>query len=66
MSEKIQIYLNSKRANKYIDNNTSNCIFFLPRVNIKKNNNITISVLSMQLPYSFYNINYTNNKLVYL
>jgi hypothetical protein len=66
MSEKIQIYLNSKRANKYIDNNTSNCIFFLPRVNIKKNNNITISVLSMQLPYSFYNINYTNNKLTYV
>lgn len=65
MSEKIQIYLNSKRANKYINNQTSDCIFFLPQLNIKKPKNITISVLSAQLPYSFYNINNTNNKLVY-
>ena len=65
MTEKIQILLNSKRANKYINNNTSDCVFFLPNINIKKYKNIKIAVNTAQLPYSFYNVNSTNDKLVY-
>lgn len=65
MSEKIQIFLNSKRADKYINNQTSDCIFHLPNINIKKFKNVKISVQTAQLPYSFYNVNSTNDKLVY-
>lgn len=63
--EKIQIYLNSKNANKYINNQTSNVIFHLPHINIAKSSNITITVLNAQIPSSFYNVNSGNNTLVY-
>jgi hypothetical protein len=65
MTEKIQILLNSKRANKYINNKTSDCVFYLPNIDIKKYKNIKISVNTAQIPYSFYNVNSTNDKLVY-
>lgn len=63
--DKIQIYLNSKRANKYINNQTSDCIFHLPAINVKKSKNITVTVLNAQIPSSYYNVNSTNDKLVY-
>ena len=63
--EKIQIYLNSKNANKYINNQTSNTIFHLPHINIRKSNTVTITVLNAQIPSSFYNVNSGNNTLVY-
>ena len=62
--EKIQIYLNSKRANKYL-NDTADCIFHLPIINIKKADSVAIMVLHAQIPYSFYNVNETNDRLVY-
>ena len=63
--ENIQIYLNSKRANKYINSQTSDCIFHLPHINVSKSKQISISVLHAQIPGSYYNINHSNNKLVY-
>ena len=63
--EKIQIYLNSKRANKYINDQTSDCIFHLPHINVRKSKNITVSILNAQIPSSFYNVNSNNHKLVY-
>lgn len=68
--ENIQIYLNSKRANRYADNNqgkimTSDCIFHLPHINVKKTKHVSITVLHAQIPGSFYNVNDTNNKLIY-
>jgi hypothetical protein len=63
--EKIQIYLNSKRANKYINDQTSDCVFFLPHINVSKTKNITVTVLNAQIPSSFYNVNSNNDKLVY-
>jgi len=63
--ENIQIYLNSKRANKYINSQTSDCIFHLPHIIVSKSKQISISVLHAQIPGSYYNINHSNNKLVY-
>lgn len=63
--EKIQIYLNSKRANRYVNNQVADCVFHLPPINIKRARNVTISVVNAQIPSSFYNVNSTNDKLVY-
>lgn len=65
MTENIQIYLNSKKANKYINSYTSDCIFHLPHIHVSKTKKVSISVLHAQIPGSYYNINSTNNKLVY-
>jgi len=66
MKKKIQIYLNSKKANKYI-NGTGNCVFHLPFIHtpINKKHSVSISVLSAQIPCSYYNVNENNNKLEY-
>jgi len=65
MTENIQIYLNSKRANKYINSQTSDCLFHLPHINVRKTKKVSISVLHAQIPGSYYNINSTNNILAY-
>lgn len=65
MTENIQIYLNSKRANKYINSQTSDCMFHLPHINIKKTKQVSISVLHAQIPGSYYNINHKNHTLTY-
>jgi len=65
MNENIQIFLNSKRADKYVNGQTGDCIFHLPHINIKRSSSITVSILSAVIPYSFYNVNSNNDKLVY-
>ncbi len=64
MTEKIQLILNSKRANQYL-NGTTDCIFTVPNITIKKRHRASISVIDAVIPYSFYNINDTNNILNY-
>lgn len=65
--ETIQIFLNSKTANDYIDGFTSNCIFNLPPIRLikSKKSNIKLSVQSCVIPYSFYNVDGFNDTLVY-
>ena len=63
MSETIEIYLNSKFANKYIDNLTSNCVFYLPNIELNKNEKAFINLKSCVIPFSWYNVNKTNNVL---
>lgn len=63
--ETIQIFLNSKTANKYLGGFTSNCVFNLPLIVLPRNAKIYLSVQSASIPYSFYNVDYFNNKLVY-
>jgi len=57
--------LNSKTANKYLGGFTSNCVFNLPLIVLPRNAKIHLSVQSASIPYSFYNVDYFNNKLVY-
>jgi len=61
MNESIQIHLNSKFASSYNDNNTSDCNFSLPVIEIPSQHSIMLSVQHAIIPYSFYNINATNN-----
>ena len=62
--ESIQIYLNSKNADAYI-NGASDCEFNLPLIEIPDGFHIYLSVVSCLIPFSFYNINNSNNNLYY-
>jgi hypothetical protein len=63
--ESIQIHLNSKFADNYINNNFCNCEFFLPVIEIPPQHHIYISCILANIPYSFYNIDENNNKLMF-
>jgi hypothetical protein len=63
--ESIQIYLNSKYADKYNNNSLSDCEFNLPLINIDDGFYIYLSVVRALIPFSFYNINSNNNFLSY-
>jgi hypothetical protein len=65
MSESIQIYLNSAVADKYYNDSISDCEFVLPVIEIPNGFHIYLSLHSALIPYSFYNINATNNVLNY-
>ncbi len=65
MTEKIQIMLNSKTANQYLNNRTTDCVFTIPNISINRRHRASISVINATIPYSFYNINSTNNTLNY-
>ena len=64
--ESIQIHLNSANATSYIGNTTSNCVFSMPTLEIPSQHQIYISVKHANIPYSFYNIDSTNNYLEYI
>ena len=57
----VEIYLNSKTANK--QNGTSNCIFHLPNVEVAKDEVAYVNVKQAVIPFSWYNVNETNNIL---
>ena len=61
----IQIFLNSKTANKYLGGFTSNCIFNIPAIEMPEDRKIYLSVQSASIPFSFYNVDYFNNTLIY-
>jgi hypothetical protein len=65
MSETIQIHLNSKYATSYNNNFSSDCNFTLPLIEVDEGYYIHLSVQSAIIPYSFYNIDSTNNTLYY-
>ena len=62
--ESIQIYLNSSNADKYF-NGAADCEYLLPLIEIPDGFHIYLSVVSCLIPYSFYNINNSNNVLQY-
>ena len=57
----VEIYLNSKTADK--QNGTSNCIFHLPNVEVAKDEVAYVNVKQAVIPFSWYNVNETNNIL---
>lgn len=63
--ETVQIFLNSKTADRYIGGYTSNCIFYLPVIRYLNNKKIKLSVLNASIPYSFFNVDDFNNLFVY-
>lgn len=64
--DSIQINLNSKFATNYINGSNCNCSFDLPSVRIPNEHHIHVSVINAIIPYSFYNINLSNNMLIYI
>ena len=64
--ETIQIHLHSKDANSYNNNSLSDCNFYLPVLELPLQHTIMLSVQSVVIPYTFYNINSTNNILDYV
>ena len=56
------IFLNSKTANSYINNYSSECIFKLIPLNIPKRSKINLFVQTASIPSSFYNCDDFNNK----
>ena len=63
--ESIQIHLNSANASSYIYENYSNCVFNLKTIEVPIQHTIYIKVVHANIPYSFYNIDSTNNKLFF-
>ena len=64
--ESFQIHLSSALADRYNDGLTSDCEFYLPVIEIPNNFHIHVSIQNFACPYTFYNINNSNNSLVYL
>ena len=59
--ESLCIFLNSKKASRYVNNYTSECIFVIPPLTISKRSKINISVQTASIPYSFFNCDDFNN-----
>ena len=60
-----QIHLNSKHADSYNNNSISDCNFYLPQIDTLNDHQINVSIQSANIPYSFFNINTSNNYLKY-
>ena len=65
-NETIEIYLNSKSASNYLNNQISDCFYNLPSIEILQDEIAYINLKDAVIPYSFYNVNNTNNKLDYI
>ena len=63
--ESIQIYLNSQNADILNNGNISDAEYTLPPIEIPDGFHIYLSVQNVTIPYSFYNINDSNNLLSY-
>ena len=64
MSENLEIYLNSKTANQHLNNNVADSIFTIPNIEIDiLKEDVYVAVRNAVIPYSWYVVNSTNNKL---
>ena len=63
--ESLQIHLSSKNASSYNNNLTSDCNFILPMIEVPSQHYLYMSVIHAVIPYSFYQIDSTNNVLLY-
>lgn len=63
-SENIEIYLNSKTASQHLNDNVADCIFRIPNIEIDSlKEDVYVGVRNAVIPYSWYVVNSTNNKL---
>jgi len=63
--ESFQVHLCSSDADIINNNNTADCVFNMPIIEIDSQNHIYLSVVHATIPYTFYQINSSNNYLVY-
>jgi hypothetical protein len=62
--ESIQIYLTSTDADKY-NGSISDAEYSIPSIEIADGNHLYMSVQNVSIPYTFYNVNNSNNLLYY-
>lgn len=65
-SDSIQVSLNSRYATRYVGNSNSNVVFNLSNLYVPKQHHLHLSLANVVIPYSFYNVNESNNMLIYL
>ena len=65
MDSSLQIYLDSKLANRYYDS-TNNCEYILPVIELDSQYHFLLSVVNASIPHSFYNMNLNNNTLQWI
>ena len=66
MTEILEIYINSRKANNYYNGLISDALYVLPAIEVLQDENALISIKNAVIPYSFYNVNITNNRLNYV
>ena len=59
--DSLQIYINSKYADQFLDNTNTNIVINLPYITVPNGHYIHLSVINATIPYSFYTINSRNN-----
>jgi hypothetical protein len=64
--ETFQIHLASANADKIIDGNNANVEFYLPTIEIPSQYHIYISVVHAVIPFTFYNVTGSFNRLYYV
>lgn len=63
--ENFQLHLSSNYADKINNNNNADAEFFLPTIEIPSQYHLHINVVHASIPFTFYNVNSTNNVLNY-
>ena len=66
MHQSICIFLNSKTASSYVNKYTSECLFVLPALVIPKKSNVSVSVQTASIPYSFFNCDDFNDNFNFI
>ena len=61
--DSLQIYINSKYADQFLDNTNSNILINLPYITVPNGHYIHLSVINATIPYSFYTVNDKNNAI---
>jgi hypothetical protein len=61
--DSLQIYVNSKYADQFLDNTNANILINLPYITVPDGHYIHLSVVNATIPYSFYTVNNKNNAI---
>jgi len=61
--DSLQIYVNSKYADQFLDNTNANILVNLPYITVPNGHYIHLSVINATIPYSFYTVNDRNNAI---
>ena len=63
--ENFQLHLSSNFADKIYSNNNADTEFYLPLIEIPSQYHLHVNVVHASIPFTFYNINSSNNVLHY-
>jgi len=61
--DSLQIYINSKYADQFLDNTNSNILINFPYITVPNGHYIHLSVINATIPFSFYTVNDSNHTI---